>query len=103
MVQGGDITVGDNVTVGHGCVIKGGVTLANESFVGMGAILGQGVTVESKAMVAAGAIVAPGTVVPAGQVWAGNPAKKLRDMSAAETKQVTVSAGHYVELAAKYI
>merc|ERR1711871_398320 len=102
VVSGGDVTVGDNVTVGHGAIISGGCEVQSASFIGMGSILGEGTTVESGAMVAAGAVVPAGSVVPAGEVWAGNPAKKMREMSAAEKSQVATSAQHYADLAAQY-
>merc|ERR1712216_725449 len=95
VVSGGDVTVGEAVTVGHGCVISGGCELQDEAFVGMGAILGGGVVVESKAMVAAGAVVSPGAVVPSGEVWAGNPAAKFRQLSDAEKNHIPKSAVHY--------
>lgn len=40
--------------------------------------------VESGAIVAAGAVVQPGAVVPGGELWAGNPARKLRDVKPQE-------------------
>ena len=36
--------------------------------------------VESRSVVAAGALVPPGTRIPSGQVWAGSPAKFLRNL-----------------------
>lgn len=36
--------------------------------------------VESRTVVAAGALVPPGTVIPSGQVWAGSPAKFIRNL-----------------------
>ena len=51
--------IGDDVLVGHNCLIHG-CTLEDGSFVGMGTIILDGVVVESGAMVAAGAMVTPG-------------------------------------------
>ena len=68
------------------------------AFVGMGATVMDGAVVESGAMVAAGALVTPGTVVPTGQVFAGAPAKFMRDMTAEEKAFVPVSADTYAEL-----
>lgn len=50
----------------------------------MGASVGRGATVESFAVVAAGAIVPDGTTVPSGQIYAGAPAKYLRDLTQQE-------------------
>ena len=55
--------------------------LESFSFVGMGSSIARGATVESYAVVAAGAHVTEDTVVPSGQVFAGSPAKYIRDIS----------------------
>lgn len=49
---------------------------------------------------AAGAVVPPGTVIPTGQVWAGNPARKLRDMQPGEAEFLLESAVNYAAMAA---
>ncbi len=50
-------------------------------------------------MVAAGSLVAPNTTVPTGEIWAGNPAKKLRDLDAEEAEFIMQSAVSYSALA----
>ncbi|XP_031118241.1 gamma carbonic anhydrase 2, mitochondrial-like [Ipomoea triloba] len=65
----------------------------------MGAILLDDVHVEKHAMVAAGALVKQGTKVPSGEVWAGNPAKFLRKLTAEEIAFITQSATNYSNLA----
>ena len=59
-----------------------------------------GATVEPGAMVAANAVLRKGTVVPTGQLWGGNPAKFMRQMTADETAYLRKSATSYAELAA---
>jgi len=93
--------VGDDVLVGHNCIIHGCI-LENGSFVGMGTTVLDGVVVESGAMVAAGALVTPNKRVPKGQLWGGSPAKHLRDLSEEEMKNLTSGAKHYAELAQVY-
>nr|GMC50396.1 gamma carbonic anhydrase 2, mitochondrial [Ipomoea batatas]GMC56080.1 gamma carbonic anhydrase 2, mitochondrial [Ipomoea batatas] len=90
--------IGDNVTIGHSAVIHA-CTVDDEAFVGMGAILLDDVHVEKHAMVAAGALVKQGTKVPSGEVWAGNPAKFLRKLTAEEIAFITQSATNYCNLA----
>jgi len=58
--------------------------LESFSYVGMGASVGRGSAVESFAVVAAGAIVPDGTTVPSGQIYAGAPARYLRDLTQQE-------------------
>ncbi len=55
--------------------------------------------VQKGAMVAAGSLVAPNTTVPTGEIWAGNPAKKLRDLHAEEAALIMQSAVNYSALA----
>ncbi|MCW9001820.1 MAG: gamma carbonic anhydrase family protein [Rhodospirillales bacterium] len=75
--------IGSDILIGHAAVIHG-CTLEDGCFIGMGATVMDGVVVESRAMVAAGALVTPGKTVGSGQLWAGSPARYLRDLSDAE-------------------
>ncbi|OUR80355.1 gamma carbonic anhydrase family protein [Alphaproteobacteria bacterium 46_93_T64] len=102
-VSGGthSTTIGDDVLVGHNCIIHG-CTLEDGSFVGMGTVVLDGVVVESGAMVAAGALVTPNKRVPKGELWGGSPAKFLRKLSEDEQKNLTKGSKHYAELAQIY-
>lgn len=93
--------IGDDVLVGHNCIVHG-CTLENGSFVGMGATVLDGAVVESGAMVAAGALVAPNKRVPKGELWAGAPAKFMRNLSDEQQANLTSGAAHYAELAQIY-
>lgn len=55
--------------------------LESFAYVGMGASVGRGSVVESFGIVAAGANVPEGTTVPSGQIYAGSPARYLRDIT----------------------
>lgn len=90
--------IGDNVTVGHSAVLHG-CTVDDEAFIGMGATLLDGVVVEKHAMVAAGALVRQNTRIPSGQVWGGNPAKFLRNLTEDEIAFFAQSAANYMNLA----
>ncbi|WP_417820934.1 gamma carbonic anhydrase family protein [Terasakiella sp.] len=94
--------IGDDVLVGHNAVIHG-CTLEDGAFVGMGAVVLDGAVVEGGAMVAAGALVAPGKRVKSGELWGGNPAKKMRDLSAEQIAGLKLGTDHYVEVAAEYL
>ncbi len=93
--------IGSNVTIGHGAVIHA-CTLQDGCFIGMGATILDGAVVESGAMVAAGALVAPGKRVPAGQLWAGNPAKLLRPLKEGEAEGFEKTVRTYVDLGREY-
>ena len=79
------MSVGNNVYVGPNAVLQGS-KLENRSFVGMGATV-RHATVASEAVVAAGAVVPDNTNIPSMQVWAGNPAQYIRNVTPIE-KQI---------------
>ncbi len=94
--------IGADVTVGHMALLHA-CTVEDAAFIGMKACVMDGAYVESGAMVAAGALVTPGKRVPSGQLWAGSPARYMRDLTEAERAHILYSAKHYVELAARYL
>lgn len=73
------VEIGDNVSIAHSAIIHG-CTIKDNVLVGMGAILMDGVVVESNSIIAAGAVVSKNTIVKSGSVWAGVPAKKIKDV-----------------------
>jgi len=93
--------VGRNVTVGHMALLHA-CEVQDGAFVGMHATLLDGVVVESEAMVAAGAVVTPNKVVPRGELWAGNPAQKLRDLTEKDFESFRRVTAQYVELGRAY-
>lgn len=102
VTKGGHGTyIGDDVLVGHSCTLHA-CTLESGAFVGMGATILDGAVVEGGAMVAAGAMVTPGKRIPRGELWAGSPAKKMRDLSDDEMAGFIRQCGHYVEMARGY-
>ena len=94
--------IGADVTVGHLALLHA-CTVEDAAFIGMKACVMDGAYVESGAMVAAGALVTPGKRVPSGQLWAGSPARFMRELTAEEKAYIPYSAKHYVELAARYL
>ncbi len=94
-------TIGSDITVGHMALLHA-CTLEDGAFVGMKAVVMDGCVVEGQGMVAAGALLTPGKRVRKGELWAGSPARLMRQMSAAEFEYLAYSARHYVDLAAAY-
>jgi carbonic anhydrase/acetyltransferase-like protein (isoleucine patch superfamily) len=94
-------TVGRNVTVGHLALLHA-CEIQDDAFIGMHSTVLDGVVVETGAMVAAGALVSPRKIVRKGELWAGNPAQKLRDITEKDLMSFKQSALHYVELAKAY-
>lgn len=74
------VTIGNNVSIGHNALVHGCV-IADNVLVGMGAIVMDNVTVGSNVIIAAGAVVLENTVIEPGCIYAGVPAKKVKDIS----------------------
>ena len=90
--------IGEDVLIGHLAMVHGCV-LEDRAFVGLGSIVMDGCRIESDAMLAAGAMLTPGKTIPAGQLWAGRPAKYVRDLSEADLVGMRAGVVHYVQLA----
>ncbi|MBN2637874.1 MAG: gamma carbonic anhydrase family protein [Bacteroidales bacterium] len=73
------VNIGNNVSIGHGAIIHG-CTIKDDVLVGMGAIVMDDVVVESNSVIAAGAVVSKNTIVESGSVYAGVPAKKIKQV-----------------------
>jgi len=100
---GGFATViGADVTIGHKAIIHA-CRIGDAALIGMGAIVLDGAVVEPRGFVGAGALVAPGKVVGEGELWLGNPARRVRVLSDAEIEGLYYSAQHYVRLKDRYL
>ncbi|UEM23054.1 gamma carbonic anhydrase family protein [Skermanella mucosa] len=93
--------IGDDITIGHMALLHA-CTLESGCFVGMKACLMDGSYVEGGGMVAAGALLTPGKRVRKGELWAGTPARFMRDVTPEEIAFFPQSARQYVDLAASY-
>lgn len=71
--------IGNNVSIGHNAIVHG-CTVHDNVLVGMGAIVMDKVVVESNSIIAAGAVVLEGTHIPSGTIFAGVPAKKVKEI-----------------------
>jgi carbonic anhydrase/acetyltransferase-like protein (isoleucine patch superfamily) len=72
--------LGNNVSVGHNAIVHG-CTVNDNVLIGMGAIVMDNCEIGSNTIIAAGAVVTEGTKVPSGCIFAGIPAKKIKDIS----------------------
>lgn len=90
--------IGDRVTIGHQALLHD-CTVEDEAYIGMQACVMDGAIVESRAFVAAGALVTPGRRIPSGQLWAGRPARFMRDLGEEDNRLIDWSWPHYCKLA----
>ena len=72
--------LGNNVSIGHNAIVHGCLVHDNV-LIGMGAIVMDNCEIGSNSIIAAGAVLTEGTVVPSGCIYAGVPAKKVKDIS----------------------
>jgi gamma-carbonic anhydrase len=72
--------IGNSVSIAHGAIIHG-CTIHDNVLIGMGAIVMDDAIVESNSIVAAGAVVTQGTIVKSGSVFAGSPARLVKEIS----------------------
>ncbi|MDT0630062.1 gamma carbonic anhydrase family protein [Alteromonas sp. W364] len=100
--EGFPLIIGDDVTVGHKCMLHG-CTLGNRILVGMGAIIMDGAVVQDDVFIAAGALVAPNKILESGFLYVGNPAIKKRPLKESEQAFLKQSALNYVKLGAEYL
>ena len=68
------------MSIGHNALVHG-CTINDDVLVGMGSIIMDGCVIESNSIIAAGAVVTQNTIVKSGSIYAGVPAKKVKDIS----------------------
>ena len=93
--------IGEQVLIGHMAMVHG-CTLHDRAFVGLGSIVMDGCVIESDAMLAAGAMLTPGKRIASGQLWAGRPAKLVRDLRPQDIEGMRLGVAHYVALAKRH-
>ena len=70
----------NNVSIGHNAIVHG-CTIHDHVLIGMGSIIMDECVIESNSIIAAGAVVTKNTTVKSGSIYAGVPAKKVKDIS----------------------
>ncbi len=100
--DGFPLIIGDDVTVGHKCMLHGCI-LGNRILVGMGAIIMDGAVVQDDVFIGGGTLVPPNKVLESGYLYVGNPCKKMRPLKEAEVTFLKQSALNYVKLKQDYL
>lgn len=100
--DGWPLTIGDDVTIGHGAMLHG-CTLGNRILVGIGATILDGAIVEDDVVIGAGTLVPPGKRLVSGFMYMGAPARQARPLSEKERQFFQYSANNYVALKNQHI
>ena len=99
--EGGPLLIGRGVTVGHGVILHA-CQIDDYCLVGMGSVVLDEARMEHHSMLGAGSVPPPGKVIRSGELWVGNPARKVRMLSEQEQQSLEYSARHYVKLKDQY-
>lgn len=88
-------TLGNNVSVGHNAIVHG-CTVEDNVLIGMGAVVMDNAVVQQNTIVAAGAIVLENTICESGWIYAGIPARKVKQLSPEQIEGLDKVANNYV-------
>jgi carbonic anhydrase/acetyltransferase-like protein (isoleucine patch superfamily) len=91
------LIIGDDVTVGHKAMLHA-AHVGHRCLIGMAAVILDGAVLEDEVIVAAGSVVPPGKRLSSRGLYLGNPAKRVRELTAAEIGGLLYSARHYVKI-----
>ena len=87
--------IGNNVSIAHNAIVHG-CTVHDNVLVGMGAVVMDDAVVGSGSIIAAGAVVLAGTIVEPNSIYAGMPAKKVKDVGDNMKGVFSRTANNYV-------
>jgi gamma-carbonic anhydrase len=93
--EGYPCILGNRVTLGHRAIVHGSV-VKDGALIGIAATVLSRCVIGEGALIAAGAVVMEGTQVPAHTLWAGVPARQLRELSEAQRARLAATYQHYV-------
>jgi phenylacetic acid degradation protein len=94
-------TVGDNVTLGHGCIIHN-ANISDDAVIGMGAIVSDYAMIGHWAVVGEGAVVKMRSEIPAGKIAVGVPAKVIGEIQEHHREELSRFKAIYRDLAQRY-
>lgn len=90
------VIIGDWVTIGHNATVHG-CTVGDLVMIGMGACVLNDSRIGEGSIIAAGALVTQHTVVPPRTLWAGVPAKQLRELTDKDLEFIRMYAQNYLD------
>jgi gamma-carbonic anhydrase len=91
-------TIGNDVSIGHNAIVHG-CTIEDQVLIGMGAMVMDGAVIKKGSIVAAGAVVLEGTIVEENSIYAGVPARKVKDVGENNREMQLRIAKNYLKYA----
>ena len=88
--------IGNDVSIGHNAIVHG-CTIEDQVLIGMGSIIMDDCVIGSNSIIAAGSVLPKNTIIPPGTVYAGVPAKKIKDVD------LELQKGEIERISANYI
>ena len=101
LTDGVNTTIGENVSLGHGCIVHG-ATIEDNVIIGMKAVVLNNAVIGKGSVIAAGAVVKESTIIPPGSLVVGIPGKVVREGDASLEAYALSNATKYVGLARKH-
>ena len=101
MDEGHPVTLGDGVTVGHKAVLHG-CTVGNNSLIGINAVVMNDVVIGENCLIGSNALLTEGKEIPPGSLVLGSPGKVVRELSAAQVRDITGFSDRYVRNFRRY-
>ena len=94
--------IGNNVSIGHNAIVHG-CEIGDNVLIGMGSIIMDHCKIGTNSIIAAGALLPQGTIVESGSVYAGLPAKKIKNLTKdLQKNEITRIAKNYLLYASWY-
>ena len=87
------VTIGNYVSIGHNVTVHG-ASIHDYALIGMGATLLDYAEIGEGAIVAAGALVLSNTKIPPFTLWAGVPAKFVKNIEPEQTNEINRKIAH---------
>ena len=95
------ISIGNNVSVGHLCMLHG-CTIDDGCLIGIGSIILNGAKIGKNCLIGANSLITEGKVIPDNSLVIGSPGKVVREVTEEEKKAVFENTKHYQNNWKKY-
>jgi carbonic anhydrase/acetyltransferase-like protein (isoleucine patch superfamily) len=99
--HGIELVLGDNVSVGHQCMMHG-CTVGDGTLIGIQSVILNHARIGRNCIVGAGSLVTEGKEFPDGSMIMGSPAKVVRALTPEQIERVAMISTHYVEQATRH-